>query len=543
VPVVTTTPHVPVIATTPHVPVVATTPHVPDIATTPHGPVLVTAPYGPIPTVPRPASAYAESNASASDDLRSEKNFHAREQAVYDQERKLTLEIQKYEILNQEATLRELRAAHAEQKRLKDVELAQMRAQDETAANPPPQRHTRFDSHEPTRLHQRTSTVPLVPATTHAAELEAYFNGLDPTGMAAFGNLNPGPAPLHTPGPVWFNAPATPQTHMPTPGVSRKRVPYGRDESEIESYKTPCPRDSYGKVFHPGDPKDQRNVSTGANSSHWIALFEVSASEHAAVYIDSEDLEWVRLVLSMIRNRLGDKWHSNSIYLREILTQWLEARILARTKGKSKDSTTALNTLEALKFHSDLRAGDDTTTMAEGWETFRLTFIRAITNALTHGCDWMESLACLHVCSCALKTGQQRIRSITVTAMKDSSLLCNPVLHAMVIVAKLDSSFSLGVSGYSRETPSAAWEACVSRLPGEDALTLANRVFDSYLQELGDDIDHHTIWSNEQYASEINTRTANCLGNDVSDPARGRANHHQFTLRWHEAQQRICSGG
>jgi len=113
----------------------------------------------------------------------------------------------------------------------------------------------------------------------------------------------------------------------------------------------------------------------------------------------------------------------------------------------------------------------------------------------------------------------------------------------MVIVAKLDSSFSLGVSGYSRETPSAAWEACVSRLPGEDALTLANRVFDSYLQELGDDIDHHTIWSNEQYASEINTRTANCLGNDVSDPARGRANHHQFTLRWHEAQQRICSGG
>ena len=60
---------------------------------------------------------------------------------------------------------------------------------------------------------------------------------------------------------------------------------------------------------------------------------------------------------------------------------------------------------------------------------------------------------------------------------------------------------------------------------------LANRVFDSYLQKVGDDIDHHTIWSNDQYASEINTRTANCLGNDVSDPARGRANHHQFTLR------------
>jgi len=227
-------PHVPVIATTPHVPVIATTPHVPVIATTPHVPVLVAAPYGPIPTVPRPASAYAESNASASDDLRSEKNFHVRKQAIYDQERRLLIETQKYESLNQEAALRDLRAVHAEQKRLKDVELAHMRAQDETAANPPPPRHTRFDSHEPTRHHQRTSTVPLVPATTHSAELQAYFNGLDPTGMAAFGNLNPVPAPLHTPGPVWFNAPATPQTHVPTaPGVSRKRVPYGRDEPEI----------------------------------------------------------------------------------------------------------------------------------------------------------------------------------------------------------------------------------------------------------------------------------------------------------------------
>jgi len=166
-------PHVPVVATTPLVPVAATTPHVPVAATTPHVPVLVTAPYGSIPTVPRPASAYAESNASVSDDLRSEKSFHAREQAVYDQERKPTLEIQKYEILNQEAQLRDLRAAHAERKRLKDVELAELRAQDEAATNPPPQRHTRFDPGEPTHHPQRTSTVPPVPAATHSAELQA----------------------------------------------------------------------------------------------------------------------------------------------------------------------------------------------------------------------------------------------------------------------------------------------------------------------------------------------------------------------------------
>jgi len=81
----------------------------------------------------------------ASDDLRSEKNFHAREQAVYDQEHKLLLETQKYVRLNQEATLRDLQAVHAEQTRLKDVEIAHMQAQNETttAANPPqPRPHT-----------------------------------------------------------------------------------------------------------------------------------------------------------------------------------------------------------------------------------------------------------------------------------------------------------------------------------------------------------------------------------------------------------------
>jgi len=237
-------PHVPVVATTPPAPVISTTPHVPVAATTPHVPELVTAPYGSIPMVPHPASAYAGSSAFVSDDLRSEKSFHAREQAVCDQEHKLTLEIQKYEILNQEAQLRDLRAVHAERKRLKDVELAELRAQDEAAANPPPQRHTRFDPDEPTRHPQRTSTVPPVPATTHSAELQAYFNGL-----AAFGNPNPVSAPLHTPGRVWLNAPVTHQTHMSTPGVSRKRVPYGRDEPVIESYKTPCPRDSFRKKY------------------------------------------------------------------------------------------------------------------------------------------------------------------------------------------------------------------------------------------------------------------------------------------------------
>jgi len=82
-PVISTAPHIPVLASplivtapAPAVPVLVTAPYEP----IPAAPVLVTAPYEPIATTPRPASVYAESNAS--DDLRSEKGFHARAQAV-----------------------------------------------------------------------------------------------------------------------------------------------------------------------------------------------------------------------------------------------------------------------------------------------------------------------------------------------------------------------------------------------------------------------------------------------------------------------------
>jgi len=155
----------------------------------------------------------------------------------------------------------------------------------------------------------------------------------------------------------------------------------------------------------------------------------------------------------------------------------------------------------------------------------------------------MEILNCLHVCSRSVKTGQQRVRSVIVAATQDQVLCCNPVLHAAVIMSKLDSSFSQGAPGYSRETPSASWEACLSRLPGEDSLTLSHRILEAFFQKIGDeDMDPRKVWANELWATEVNRRTALCLGNDISDPARGKANHYQFTLRWGEAQQRHRSG-
>jgi len=62
------------------------------------------------------------------------------------------------------------------------------------------------------------------------------------------------------------------------------------------------------KSFHLGaqsTSKDQKNVSTDANSMHWIALFELSAQEQAGVYEDSEDIEWGRQVLSQFKKLLG----------------------------------------------------------------------------------------------------------------------------------------------------------------------------------------------------------------------------------------------
>lgn len=414
------------------------------------------------------------------------------------------------------------------QLRLRELQLAEM-----TAGHTPqfpPRRETRFESRGDANYNRKGQF------SNYGEELSAFYK-----------SQTDGPSQSHcTPGAHSSATPYKP-THTNKETPPSRRMPFGIGgwgHSQDTGNVLECPTDEMGRYYHPLDPKHQQNMSDDACRMHWIAFYRVYKDQQALVYKDSEEVEMIKHVLGAKKDRAGDKWHTNSLYHEDKVLSWVDARILQRTKGRSKDSSSAIQTLTNMRFPADLRKGEDPLKMAKAWEFFRLNLIRGLDNALTNGCDWPDVLNALNISSRSPEAGQQRVNALVKAAIEDIGLQCNPLVHANVFMAKLDLSFSQGAPAYSRETPSAMWESCHSRLHGEDASTLAYRILDSFLQKIGNnDVDRSTVWLNETYAHEINTRMALCLGNDLSDSSRGSANFKHFTQKWHEALQKYRSGG
>ena len=92
--------------------------------------------------------------------------------------------------------------------------------------------------------------------------------------------------------------------------------------------------------------------------------------------------------------------------------------------------------------------------------------------------------------------GHPRIHQYITSAMTDRVLIHHPLLHAEVLRYKLDTSFAAGSKLYSKESRTAEWERTTERLPGEDIVTLATRVAESYLKKLNDPtLDMVTVWA------------------------------------------------
>ena len=103
--------------------------------------------------------------------------------------------------------------------------------------------------------------------------------------------------------------------------------------------------------------------------------------------------------------------------------------------------------------------------------------------------------------------------------MKDPVLLPHPLLHADVIVYRLDDTFAAGSELYSKDSRTADWERMTRRLPGEDVVTLATRVTEAFLKRLSDSkYNTVTIWDHRQYSMEMIQRFADCLQNDPTGP-------------------------
>ena len=176
-------------------------------------------------------------------------------------------------------------------------------------------------------------------------------------------------------------------------------------------------------------------------------------------------------------------------------------------------------------------------TAADAWNVYRRHLIIIIRAALVVGYPWTEILVCLSTRYADQDRGYPRLLNHIKIALTDTVLIKYPLLHADVLLYKLDQSFASGSRKYSRDSITIDWEQAVSRQHGEDPQSLAIRVTGAYMTMRDDDaLTDVNVWDKSTFAREINQRFADCLSRDLGNPERGAANYDLFMTKWREAQ-------
>ena len=158
-------------------------------------------------------------------------------------------------------------------------------------------------------------------------------------------------------------------------------------------------------------------------------------------------------------------------------------------------------------------------TAATAWDHYRRLLIHSLHRAFAAGVDWARALRAMSLVYSDPMYGHARIKQYVESAMTDKALVAHPLLHADVLVFKLDVSFSSGSKLYSKCSRAADWERTTSRLPGEDVVTLATRVTEAYLKKISDPkVNAVNVWSTAIYAAEIYQRFVDCIYDDPAGP-------------------------
>ena len=183
-------------------------------------------------------------------------------------------------------------------------------------------------------------------------------------------------------------------------------------------------------------------------------------------------------------------------------------------------------------------------TSAAAWDQYRRLLIHSLHRAFAAGVDWARALRAMSLVYSDSEYGHARIKQYIESAMTDKALLAHPLLHADVLVFKLDVSFSSGSKLYSKCSRAADWERTTSRLPGEDVVTLATRVTEAYLKKISDPkVNAVNVWSTAIYAAEIYQRFVDCIYDDPAGPPdRGADTNLAFMTVMGKIRQKIAHG-
>ena len=252
----------------------------------------------------------------------------------------------------------------------------------------------------------------------------------------------------------------------------------------------------------------------------------------------SKEFPTIRTVLSARLDHTLTLWRRRSLFTDDNWQEWSYWHSPTRTHRDANDAGRVFSDRQHILTAEGLRSAD-TETAADAWNTYRRFLLIEIRQALVVGFSWTQLLTRLSTTLSDPDYGYQRLENYITAALSDTTLLRYPLLHADVLICKLDASYATGSRKYKSDSATVAWERADSRLPGEDLISLAGRVINAFLTKINSaSVTDITVWQQPSYVTEINQRYCECVYTDMVDLDRGTRNATKFREVWRLAQ--IC---
>jgi len=200
------------------------------------------------------------------------------------------------------------------------------------------------------------------------------------------------------------------------------------------------------------------------------------------------------------------------------------------TKISPKDAMHAgKGVADDLKVPPDLDADDAHARGLAYLRDFRGDLADMLSSALQKGAPWPDVLRSM---ASRFKHDHDQLYAFVKTAIREKLLPDEPLLHADVLLFKLDHAF------HCKEHSISEWDQLQSRTTTMDAGTLLAAIVDAYLDKIDDpDVNRKNVLKNKNHRLALADKVATCLLNDETDEARGLAVFDEFNKTWGHAER------
>ena len=251
------------------------------------------------------------------------------------------------------------------------------------------------------------------------------------------------------------------------------------------------------------------------------------------------------IIVNMLKSRpdlLLSRWRRRCLYTLENYAEWTEWSQPGRPHRDRHKAGHVFLYSQRMLCAPDLRSAS-VEAAADAWHEYRRLLLTLFREALTLGFPWAQILQSLHITLSDPSDGYPRVVNYLAAALEDSVLLAYPLLHADVLIHKLDCSYAKGSAKYAADSITLEWEGAVTRRAGEDVTTLAIRITNAFILMHDDPATTNTsVWSTPSFVNQINRRYAMCLYNDDGHPERGPHTSRLFQQAWNRAQSAVDRG-